>query len=65
MARKAKPNKHNLHRITTLCEWTNLEREKPWFVGYAARKAICLTNARWRSGRSKRKGQQAKSLTPT
>jgi hypothetical protein len=60
-----KPNKPNLHRITPLWEWTSLEREKLWFVGYATRKITSLVNARWRPGRSKRKIQQAKSPTPT
>jgi hypothetical protein len=42
-----------------------MEREKPWFVGYAKSKDTILTNERQRLERRKRKGQQAKSPTPT
>jgi hypothetical protein len=66
-ARKVKPNKSNLPRITPLREWTSLWREKLWFVGYATRKATSLTNARRRPriSKSKKSSQQAKSPTPT
>jgi hypothetical protein len=65
MTRKEKLNKPNLHRITPQREWTSMEREKPWFVGYAKSKDTILTNERQRLERRKRKGQQAKSPTPT
>ena len=64
MIRKSMPNKPNLLRITPLWEWTSPWREKLWFVGSVTRKATSLTNARRRSGRSKRKSEQAKSPTP-
>jgi hypothetical protein len=60
MTRKANPNKSSLLRITPLREWTNLWREKLWFVGYATRKVISLTNARRSLG-----DKQKQELKPT
>jgi hypothetical protein len=46
-----------------LWEWTSLWRAKLWFVGYATRKAISLSNARWCPGISKSKSSSKISNT--